>query len=80
MIENASEEVQKEKKINELQPIVKVDASIPDVPIYRNLIVKHNSEEPAEALKRLVFKQDRAFKSAYKLLEMDQKEDESECE
>ena len=80
MIEDASEEVQKEKKMNGSQPIVEDDASIPDVPINRNLINKRNSEKPADALKRLVFKQDRAFKSAYILLEKDQKEEESECE
>ena len=71
MIEDASEEVQKEKKINELQPIVEDDASIPDVPINRNLTVKRNSEEPADTFKHLVFKQDRALKSAYNLLEKD---------
>ena len=46
----------------------------------RNLIDKRNSEVPADALKRIVFKQDRAFKSALILSDADQKEDESESE
>ena len=74
MVEDASEEVLKEK------PIVEFDASIPDVPINRNLINSRNSEEPAEALESLDFKQNHALKSVIILLETDQKEDESECE
>ena len=80
MIEDASEEVQKRKKIHEFQPIVEDDASIPDVPINRNLIDKRNSEVPPDEHKRIVLKQDRAFKSAFILSDADQKEDESESE
>ena len=79
MIEDASEEVQKENRQNGSQPIVEGDASIPNVPLNRNLRDKRNSEKPADTLKLLVIMQNRGFKSVYCLLETDQKEDESEC-
>ena len=77
MIEEASEEVQKENNSDQSQPNVNNGASIPDVPLNRNLLNKRNSEKPAELLKRLVFKQDRAYKSAQSFIESVQSEDES---